>query len=373
MILLCLPDHLDEALIRELASFGQEDLVARRCADLAEVLAGVDAGLANSVLLAGDEPGLDLTVVSKLRAQGVRIGAVPNGRAIGDLRSLGVEVVSEGELVDFVRGSSESGQAPEAATRGRIIAVWGPGGSVGRSALVRDLASLAGDALVVDADTHRPSLTQLYGLEETSAIVALARHIERGRDPAELIDSILVDLPRSKGNRRLLAGLNTGERWRELPRVVVDRMWEPLASQTRTILVDVSGGMDGRAERVDRYAVTRSALEAADVVLHVGRGTPVGLRRFVEHIDAVGSDHPAHHRGVAITAPKALGLDGRAKVSELLAGAPMPCEIIRGDRARLDECELSMRAMPIAYPRSGYSKDVRALWDSLATAVPEQP
>ncbi len=368
MILVCLPD--DEALIRELSSFGQEDLVARRCADLAEVLAGVDAGLAQSVLISGDEPGLDLTVVSTLRRQGIRIGVVPHGRPVADLRALGVEVVGEGELLAFARGSSEVVRVPDAAARGRLIAVWGPGGSVGRSALVRDLASLVDDVLVVDADTHRPSLTQLYGLEETSAIVALARHIERGRDPEDLIDSILADLPGGTGNRRLLAGLNTGERWRELPRVVVDRMWEPLVRRASTVLVDLSGGMDARAERADRYAVTRSALEAADVVLHVGRGTPVGLRRFVEHIDAVGSDHAAHHRGVVVTSPHALGLDGRVKVRDLLANAPMPCDVVRGDRDRLDECELAMKAMPVAYPRSGYSKDVRALWDSLAAAAP---
>ncbi len=368
MILVCLPDRLDEAVIRELTAIGQEDLIARRCADLAEVIAGVEAGLATSVLLAGNEPGLDLSVVSRLRHHGVRIGVVPNGRPVSDLRALGVEVVSEGELVSFVRGAKTVTDVVEDVERGRMIAVWGPGGSTGRSALVRDLASVMSDVIVVDADTHRPSLTQMFGLEEMSAIVALARHIEQGRNPEELIDTLLADLPGKNGVRRLLAGLNTGERWRELPRVVVDRMWEPLTRRSQIVLVDLSGGMDARSERVDRFATTRSALEAADVVLHVGRGTPVGLRRFVEHIDAVGEDHEATHRGVVITAPKALGIDGEAKVRDLLADAPIPCEIIRGDRDRLDTCELTMKPMPMAYPRSGYSKDVRALGDSLIKA-----
>ncbi|MDP9806703.1 MinD-like ATPase involved in chromosome partitioning or flagellar assembly [Trueperella bonasi] len=370
MILLCLPDHLDDALLRELAELGEEDLVARRCADLAEVLAGVDAGLARSVLLSGDEPGLDLSVTAALHGQGVRVGVVPHGRPISDLRALGVEVVSEGELLAFVRNSSRIEEIPAKLERGRIIAVWGPGGSVGRTALVRDLAALAQDVLVVDADTHRPSLTQLYGLEETSAIVALARHIERGKNPDDLVDSLLVDIPGKSGAGRLLAGLNTGERWRELPRVVVDRMWEALASQAQTVLVDLSGGMDLRPERVDRYAATRSALEAADVVLHVGKGTPVGLRRFLEHIDAVGPDASGDHVGVVITSRRALGMDGGAKVRELLADVPIRCEIVRGDRDRLDECELMVKAMPASFPRSKYSRDVSALWDSLARALP---
>lgn len=382
MILVCLPD--DEALVRQLAATGQEGLIARRCADLAEVIAGVEAGLAHTVLVSGDEPGIDLTFVAQLRRHGVRVGIVPIGMSESTILALGAQAVPEDRLLDFVRTAPDALAPAEQAERGRMIAVWGPGGSVGRSAFVRDMASVAGDVVVVDGDTHRPSLAQLYGVEETSAIVALARHIERGREPLEMVDSVLVDIPgraaprRRSGRRRaassqaarparqrLLVGLNTGERWRELPRVVVDRMWEPLVQQAATMIVDLSGGMDARAERVDRFAVTRSALAAADVVLHVGLGSPVGLRRFIEHVDAVGGDHQAEHRGIVIASAKSLGVDGAAKVKSLLADAPMPCTVVAGDPARLAACELEATPMPAAFPRSPYSADVRSVWESL--------
>ncbi|QTG75905.1 AAA family ATPase [Trueperella pecoris] len=367
MILLCLPSHLDDAVVRGLAAYGQEGRIARRCGDLAEVLAGVEAGLGDVVLLSGEEPLLDLSLVSQLRREGAMVGVVPGSRPAKEVEALGAIVVAETDMVAFVRGTISDGQTAAQPPRGKIVAVWGPGGSTGRSALVRDLAAICPDVMVVDGDTQRPSLTQMYGLEETSAIVALARHIERGKDPQEILDSVLVDLPGRDAGRpgRLLAGLNTGERWRELPRVVVERMWQPLAGQAQTVLIDLAGGMESRPGREDRHALTRSALEAADVVLHVGWGSPVGLRRFVEHLDSVGTDRPGMHRGVVVLSEHGLGMGGRAKVAELLAGAPMACHLIRGDRRRAEQCELEGRALTQAFPRSGYSKDVAALWRAL--------
>lgn len=58
---------------------------------------------------------------------------------------------------EFVRDTKPEMLADTPANRGAIIAVWGPGGGVGRSALVRDLAALAPNVVVVDADSHRPA------------------------------------------------------------------------------------------------------------------------------------------------------------------------------------------------------------------------
>lgn len=368
MILLCLPAPLEEQVVRGLAAFGEEGRIARRCADVAEVIAGVEANLGKIVLL-GDDPALDLSVVSRLAACGARVGVVPSFRPVTAIHALGAVPVAEAEMVDFVRGATPAEPVVVPIRRGRIIAVWGPGGSVGRSALVRDLAAVAPDVLVVDADTHRPCLSQLYGLEETSAIVALARHIERGQDPAELIDSVLVDLPGRGAGRpgRLLAGLNTGERWRELPRVVAERMWEPLAAHAEAVIVDVSGGMEARPSREDRHAMTRSAVEAADVIVHVGAGTPVGLRRFLEHLDALGSERIGEHHGVVLLSEHGLGMDGKTKVAALIGEAQMPVHFVRADRRRLERCELQARDAVSAYPRSGYSRDVRALWAAIGS------
>ncbi|MEW6895066.1 hypothetical protein QEV69_00660 [Trueperella pyogenes] len=368
MILLCLPGHLDEQVVRGLAAFGEERQIARRCADIAEVLAAVEANLGRVVLLWGDDPSLDLSLVTRLRKAGVRVGVVPGSRPISDIHAFGALPVSQAKMVEFVRDTKPEMLPDTPANRGTIIAVWGPGGSVGRSALVRDLAALAPNVVVVDADSHRPCLTQLYGVEETSAIVALARHIERGKDPMEMIDSVLVELPGRASARpgRLLAGLNTGERWRELPRVVVERMWEPLAACADTVIVDLSGGMESRPTREDRHAVARSALEAADIVVHVGAGTPIGLRRFLEHLDAVGTDRAGEQHGVVVLPEHGLGIDGRAKVAAILADAPMPYHFVRQDRRRIEQCELHCQAVTTAYPRSGYAKDVRALWGKIS-------
>lgn len=103
-VLLCLPAQIDSAVVEMLSESGQTHLIARRCADLAEVLAGARARIASLAIISEDLDFLDLTLISELR-QYVGVAVVLNTATDGlhssqrissrDLRSLGdVEILS---------------------------------------------------------------------------------------------------------------------------------------------------------------------------------------------------------------------------------------------------------------------------------------
>lgn len=375
-VLLCLPEDLDQQVMSELAELRCERLVARRCADLVEVFAAAGAGIGSLLIVSGDEPHLDLTTISELQTLGVRTAIVAGNRSVAELRAVGAHILSPdvGEIVALIRsqGAAEETRSPArrdevAAGGGHLVAVWGPHGSHGRTLLARELAVLSG-GIIIDADTFAPSLAQLCGLEETSSIVALARALEQGRDfDAALEHAVAQDAD----GARIITGLNTGERWRELSAAVLERMWGELTQRFEWVVVDVSGGLSAADSRVraDRYAAARTALEAAGTILHCGSAHPIGLRRLLEHWDLYEGAHDAIDICVVAGARRSsLGADPTLQLGKLLAEDP-PASVLRDDRARTDASSLSGRALTSAHPRSPLAKDIASLWERVAQAV----
>lgn len=200
---------------------------------------------------------------------------------------------------------------------GVLVVVWGPPGSPGRSTVAVNLAAeLSGlglpfaprsrrrpwsrrraggsarsrrragrSVLLVDADTHAPSLAQLLGLlDESAGIAGAVRAAGHGTLDVPTLGRIA---PPVLPGLRVLTGLTRADRWPELPAPSLESLWEVCRRTAEVTVVDCASPLerdealsyDTRAPQ--RNAATVSALQAADVVVVVGGAGPVGLQRLV--------------------------------------------------------------------------------------------
>ena len=298
--------------------------VARRCAELTELLAAAEAGAGTSAVVSGDLPGLGRDAVARLRSAGLRVVAIEDPATPAEqLAGLGCDVVvAEGDaenLLAAVRGDAPAvpaSTAPDNGGRpGTVIAVWGPAGSPGRTTTAIELAAAlagvgaaaprrsgllrrsrpaspphgSGTVLLADADTYASSVTSRLGLlDDAPGLAAAARAAGRGvLDVVTLAGHSPVVLP----GVRVLTGITRASRWPELPATSLDMVFERCRDLASWTVVDCGPVLetdellmyDTRAPQ--RNGATLSALQAADVVVVVGGADPVGLQRLVRGLE----------------------------------------------------------------------------------------
>ncbi|MDR6862201.1 hypothetical protein [Phycicoccus sp. 3266] len=290
--------------------------VARRCADLADLLATAAAGLGDLALVSAELRALDRPALHELAEHGLGVaGVVAPGDEAGErrLRQLGLAVVvradvSAPELEDALdeAASGSLGAAADAAVDdpvaddpvdltagrpGRVLAVWGPTGAPGRSTVALNLAAeLAAHAptLLVDADTYGSSLAQALGLlDEAPGMTAACRAADQGG-----LDLLALArlAPEVSPGLRVLTGTPRPHRWTELRAPSVAQVLG-IARQLATHVVvdcgfcvedDEELSYDTLAPR--RNAATLTALEEADDLVVVGAADPIGLQRLVRAV-----------------------------------------------------------------------------------------
>ncbi|MFC8800349.1 CpaE family protein [Promicromonospora sp. NPDC057138] len=316
----------DEAAAVTVLGAQPQVTVARRCAELSELLAAAEAGAGTAAVVSGDLPGLDREAVARLRGAGLRVVAIEDPTAPAErLAGLGCDVVVAGgdaeNLVAGVRGDAPEAAepavlAPDLGGRsGTIIAVWGPAGSPGRTTTAIELAAaLAGigaaaprrsgllrrhrpaprphgadTVLLADADTYASSVTSRLGLlDDAPGLAAAARAAGRGvLDVVTLARHSPVVLP----GVRVLTGITRASRWPELPATSLDMVFQRCRELASWTVVDCGPVLeadellmyDTRAPQ--RNGATLSALQAADIVVVVGGADPVGLQRLVRGLE----------------------------------------------------------------------------------------
>lgn len=370
-----------EAVVVQVLAAERGVEVVRRCADLAELLAAGGAGVGRAAVVSVDLPGLDRAAVDHLHAAGVWVVLVAAG-APGPVRVdlLGADAVTTDlarvgadlrvVLEDGVPAAPTGGPvavappAPEAC--GCVVAVWGPTGAPGRTTLAVNLAAeLAAldrrrTVLLVDADTYGGTVAQVLGLlDEAPGIAAAARAAGTGRlDPAGLAGLT----PRLDGGVRVLTGLSRAERWPEVPAASLDEVWRVCRALADVTVVDCGFGIeqdealtyDTRAPQ--RNGATLSALGAADVVVVVGAGDPVGMQRLVRALGALDELGLAARRRVAVNRVRASasGPRPREAVREALrryAGVP-DAVVLPEDQAACDGALLHARTLAEHAPSS---------------------
>ena len=291
--------------------------VARRCADLADLLASAAAGLGDVVLVSADLRALDRPALHELAQHGLGVaGVVAPGDEAGErrLRQLGLGVVVRADvsapelqdaldetasgLADVAEADPPDGGPPDLPTvePGRVLAVWGPTGAPGRSTVALNLAAeLAVDAptLLVDADTYGSSLAQALGLlDEAPGMTAACRAADQGS-----LDLLALArlAPEVSTGLRVLTGTPRPHRWTELRAPSVAQVLTIGRQLAAHVVVDCGFCVEDDEElsydtlAPRRNAATLTALEEADDLLVVGAADPIGLQRLVRAVQDLAS------------------------------------------------------------------------------------
>lgn len=362
--------------------------VVRRCADLAELLAAGAAGIGRVAVVSADLPGLDREAVGHLHGSGVWVVLVADPGRPERAEALGADAVTRdvagvGSAVRSVLdGGAPAPPAPaeRAAVRsadGVLVAVWGPTGAPGRTTVALNLAAeLAGrprvdqpTVLLVDADTYGGTVAQALGLlDEAPGIAAAARAAGTGTLDA---GSLAALTPRLDGGLRVLTGLSRADRWPELPAGSLEGVWSACRALADVTVVDCGFCLeqdealsyDTRAPQ--RNAATLSALAAADVVVVVGAGDPVGLQRLVRALGGLDDLGLAPRRTVVVNRVRATasGPRPREAVREALrryAGVP-DAVVLPDEQATCDGALLHARTLAEHAPASPLRRAVAGL------------
>lgn len=301
--------------------------VVRRCAELAELLAACQGGLARAAVVAEGSRELTASLVDRLSAVGVAVlaltdspeetarleeigvaaeltgvdaaalahritGAVARlavaepGFRTGDVRS----PVADGRVRGPSGGRAAEGTEPSGA--GRILAVWGPAGSPGRTMLAANMAAeLAAEGksvLLVDADSYGASVAAMLGLLDESAGLAQAcRLADQGLLDPEALLRIAVPVVTRSGTFRVLTGITRADRWTELRAAALSLVLSRARHEFDVTVIDTGFCLESDEElsfdtmAPRRNAATLRSLELADTVFAVGAADSIGVPRLV--------------------------------------------------------------------------------------------
>lgn len=376
-IVLCASGSDEVRIVHDLAQqAGARARVIRRCADLAETRGAAAAGIGDVVVIDLTVRGFDREVAAELLRAGVAVVGLRTDGAAQARTDLGLRhVVDAGApvaeilaAIDAALGEDEvdvwtqepPAPGPGEQERGRIVVVWGPAGSPGRSTLAANLAAESAAAgvetVLVDADTYAPSLAQMLGvLEEAPGLVAACRAAARDTLDARTTESLL---PAIGPRLRLLTGIGVAARWAEVRPSGLEGVWSALRRRGALVVVDVAPVLEEDEElsydtsAPQRNAAAISALQAADQVLAVVSAEPVGITRLIrerERLEELGIED------LAVVVNRTTSLVPAPRLHELIA-ARMPV----GSLHALPEDAAACR---------------RAAWDGtlLAESAPRSP
>ena len=402
-VLLALRGTLETEVLTCLSNAKPSISVARRCADLVEVLAAAQAGIGSIAII----EDADMTFIHDLHACGVQIvavGAGENGRergidAICSPFAPDVLACVQSLIRNPIVPDSTVPVMPEKPKRqGLLIAVWGSSGSPGRSVIARDLAaefaarSYMGDScsrgwgrrkkrgvvssdamsstLLIDADTYSPSLAQLVSLnQESSALIAAARQINMGKVAVEDIEKLCVPV----GDFSFLAGLNVGSRWREIPSPVARELFTQVKEGWDVTVVDCAAQAERRDFSYDdeRDGVTCELLELADDIVIVGQTGVLGVRRLLNCLDeAEKKDLPRIHIAVTRVRRSRKTGDDRQEIGRMLAMKGYEdITWISEDRPAYEEAENRGMLLREVNASSQAVKDISGLAEAIASSM----
>ncbi|GEK21595.1 AAA family ATPase [Cellulomonas xylanilytica] len=410
---LCAVQGSAEAIIvQAVEQTGGRLSVTRRCADLTELLAAAEAGLGRLAVVSGDLDLLDREAIELLHRAGVRVVGIGDATRpwLGErLVALGADLVAvaphdEASASDVVREAlAILGAAPEEVAepswpdehtvrrpaRGLVVAVWGPTGAPGRTTVAvnvaAELAAGGRRTLLVDADTYGASVAQVVGmLDEAPGLAAAARAAGQGTLDLMMLARLT---PTIAPGLRVLSGISRADRWPELPSSSLDAVWAVARGIAEWTVIDCGFCLeqdealsyDTRAPR--RNAATLSALEAADVVLVVGAGDPVGIQRLVRGLGELTDLGLGGTRFVLVNRVRAsvAGPHAADAVGQALAryAGVTDAHLVPDDRPALDTALLEAQTLREAAPGSPVRRalaGVAARVDALLVAAPtEQP
>ncbi|MEG9248810.1 P-loop NTPase [Arthrobacter sp. Soc17.1.1.1] len=338
--------------------------VVRRCDGLADLVAACQSGLARAAIIAPGAVELTASLVDRLRFAGAAVVALTDG-APGPDPVDGVEyvgaTVEAAVLADAVTravgrfgdGSARpkgslayadplyqpaaappspaalhaEAPAAEGPGDGRIVAVWGPSGSPGRTTvainMAAELAASGTSVLLVDADTYGASIGASLGLLDESAGLAQACRIaDQGGFTGSALERIAVSVAIKGARLRVLTGITRPDRWPELRPAALGQVLDAARSLVEVTVVDCGFCLEADEElSFDTLAPRRNGaalrcLEVADSVIAVGGADTVGVPRMVKALAELADAVPTAAPRVVFNKVRAAAV-GRAPEAQL--------------------------------------------------------
>ena len=291
----------------------QIDLVIR-CVDRVEVLAAIRSRAVDALVAIGVPEWFDYQLLEEAHERGVRLIAVAADPIEAEkLEVAGFRVLSEEERRDLAKQVRNMEELPlgelEPRGEGRLIAVWGPKGSPGRTTVAIEVATTlarsTSPVVLVDGDLYGGDVMQMLALaEDLPGIVPLLRELERGdgRDPAWS-----GRLPRAwRAGPAVIPGLMRPELWREISSFGWRELVKIIRRDFGFGVVDVGfcleNGKGASDELPSRNEVALHTMAEAERTIAVLRADPVGIKAFAWAV----RDYPEllDHERVLIVANK---------------------------------------------------------------------
>lgn len=407
-VLIAVTGKLEPLLVRALTNHRGEVSVVRRCGDVGELLAAAAAGIGGIGVLDASGGDVSAQVVADLARHGVRALLLAHPDDVERTAALGAAVTlpldtPSAEIAERVAELAHRGEEPEAEAaampppppaptrrqlraeakverQARIIAVWGPPGSHGRSSLAAALAHALvryGRVLLIDADLAAPSLTPRLGiLDDVSGLATLSRRANQGRLDEEVLAGAVI----ASHGFDLVTGIGRADRWRDISTATI----EPILSLARehydAIVIDVESVPWPVADGYDQFgaqpgAVREDILAAADDVLVVAQADTVSIARLITHVQS----HPVTERDhVVVTAVRnaAAGSDAARSVLDVLSRftSVERATLISDERKALDAALLAGAPITQSAPHCAMSLVVGDLAAELmGSAAPARP
>jgi MinD-like ATPase involved in chromosome partitioning or flagellar assembly len=391
-LVLALPAEAEERVLAA-AIAARHEIVARPAGtvELAAVLAGVRP---DAVIVAATPALLGASVIAAAAESSARLVVLSGGPADQlHAESLGIgqttALDSEWQTIELLLAGSALVPAPAQRTEhrgaGRVIAVWGPTGAPGRSAVAMgiafELAERGHRVALVDADTHGASIAPALGLlDEAPAIAAACRLAASGGLDLAQLDRISSIVPIGSGSLRVLTGLPSPARWPELSETRITDMLRVTRHWADAIVVDTGFNLERDEEIVSdlfaprRNAATIASVAEADAVVAVGAGDPIGLARLMREHAALLESVDADRISVVINKvrPDAIGFDHRRQILDSLErfGGIEDATLIPYDLAAFDRALASARPLREAAPKSPARVAIARLAEALAPSSP---
>ncbi len=390
--------------------------IARRCADLADLLATAAAGLGAAAMVSDDLRGLDLSAVARLHVVGMHVvglSAPDDEGAERRLRQMGITtVVPAGSALPLLEaallsssatthlgpGSGRDGWPEGPVTQngqdvpgddtagygddgpgslGRIIAVWGPTGAPGRTTvavnIAAELAAVGVSTALVDADTYGGSVAQALSLlDEAPGIAAAARAADQGTLDLPALARLAPEVGRGM---RVITGIPKAERWPEIRPAALERILALSRSLAEVVVVDCGFNLEDDEElsydtvAPRRNAATLTTLSLADEVLAIGTCDPVGLQRLVRGLQELGTvASPSPRVVVNRVRSRSVGSRPESRVAEALArfAGVEQVDFVPDDPQALDDAMREGRTLAECAPASPARNALRVLAASVA-------
>lgn len=377
-VAVCLAGARGRRIVGELEDHGH---VVRYCSDNTSELESALAGSKIvTVIVSADRKSLTPGVLSACDSAGVRVVAFAasesdrrNAASLGlrdvvdsDADWARIEDALEARWDEPMNGVTASGTSGN--RHSQVIAVWGPAGAPGRTTVAIALAAeLAGEGFsvaLVDADTHSGAIAPTLALLDEAPGFAAACRLA-GADGLSIseFERVSERYISANGSFWVLTGIGRPHRWPELSG---DRVTATIAACREWVdftIIDTGFSLENDEEISSdlfaprRNAATISALRAADRVLAVGSGDPVGLSRFLRaHVDLLEVVEPER---VLIVMNRirvsAIGSSPSTQIQQTLRrfGGIVAPELIPYDQAALDAAILAGKTLRDAAPKSG--------------------